>query len=83
MGIKDKIRRRKWNGSRSERETNKKTDNEMDIFQVSGDYRTYNSEKRQSKVRNTEYGRDSLEDIESHGREIWKYISLVALTCQS
>jgi hypothetical protein len=58
------------NGSRSERKTNKKTDNEMDIFQVSGNYRTYNAEKRENKVRNTEYGRDSLENIESHGRQI-------------
>jgi len=42
----------------------------MDIFQVSGNYRTYNAEKRENKVRNTEYGRNSLENIESHGREI-------------
>jgi len=41
----------------------------MDVFQVSGDYRTYNSEKRESKVKNTEYGRDSLENIESHGEK--------------
>jgi hypothetical protein len=42
----------------------------MDIFQVSGNYITYNAEKRENKVRNTEYGRDLLENIESHGRQI-------------
>ena len=69
MESEAKIRGRKWNGSRSEREINKKNYNEMDVFQVSGDYRTYNSEKRESKVKNTEYGRDSLENIESHGEK--------------
>ena len=42
----------------------------MDIFQVSGNYRTYNAEKREEKVRNTEYGRNSLENTESQGRGI-------------
>jgi hypothetical protein len=31
---------------------------------------SYNSEKRENKVRNTEYGRNSLENIEFHGRGI-------------
>jgi len=30
-------------------------------------YRTYNAEKRENKVRNAEYGRNSLENIEAHG----------------
>jgi len=52
------------------KENQQKNDNEIYIFQVSGNYRTYNAEKRENKVRNTEYGRNSLENIESHGREI-------------
>ncbi|WP_230670010.1 hypothetical protein [Methanosarcina barkeri] len=58
MEIKDKITRRKRNGSRSKRETNKKTNNERDIFQVSENYRTYNAVKKENKVRNSKYGRD-------------------------
>ncbi|AKB50901.1 hypothetical protein MSBRW_1648 [Methanosarcina barkeri str. Wiesmoor] len=52
------------------KENQQKNDNEIYIFQVSGNYRTYNAEKMENKVRNTEYGKNSLENIESHGREI-------------
>lgn len=69
-----KLRGRKWKGSRSKRKTNKKVDNEMDIFQISRGYRTYNSEKGESKVRNTEYGRDSPEDIEYKERDKNAYL---------
>ena len=41
----------------------------MDIFQVSGNYRTYNTEKRENKVRNTEYGRNSLEILSLMGEK--------------
>jgi len=74
MEIEDKVRRTKWNGSRSKRETNKKTYNEVDIFQFPGHYRTYYSERKWNGVRNFEYGGDSLEDIGPYGREIWIYI---------
>lgn len=46
----------------------------MDIFQISRGYRTYNSEKGESKVRNTEYGRDLPEDIEYKERDKNAYL---------
>ncbi len=51
------------------RKGNQQNCNEIDIFQVSGDYRAYNSKKRNYKVKNTEYERDPLENTESHGKK--------------